>query len=296
LRLRRSDPAEPGIQRVRHGKGFRYRNADGSAVSPADRDRAKALVIPPAWTEVWICPDPRGHLQATGRDAAGRLQYRYHDEWRVTRDAAKHDRMLEFAKALPGIREAIAEHLTMRGFPRDRVLAGAVRLIDLGFFRSGSEAYAAEHGTYGIATVLRKHVTCGGGVVRFDFPAKHSIRTEQAVADEEVCTLVTGLKRRRDKNPELLAFKDRDGWHDVTASHINAYLKEISGGDFTAKDFRTWHATVLAAVGLAVSDKAETPTARKRAVSRTVKEVAHYLGNTPAVARGSYIDVRVIDN
>ncbi len=295
MRLRCSDPAKPGIARIKHGKAFRYRNADGSPATSDDVARAKALMIPPAWADVWICPDPRGHLQATGRDVAGRLQYRYHDEWRVSRDAAKHDRMLNFAAVLPCIRATVAEHLTQPRFARERVLAGAVRLIDLGFFRSGSASYASEHGTYGLATVLRKHVTCSHGVVQFDFPAKHSIRREQAVADDEVCKLITGLKRRRDKNPELLAFKDQAGWHDVTAAHINDYLREISGGDFTAKDFRTWHATVLAAVGLAVSTDAESETARKRAVARTVKEVAHYLGNTPAVTRKSYIDARVIE-
>ena len=295
MKLRRSDPSGPGISRVRCGKGFRYRKPDGSPVGAADLARIKTLVIPPAWTDVWICPRANGHIQATGRDVAGRLQYRYHDESRTARDSAKHDRMLEFARALPQIRATVAEHLQQRGFGRQRVLAGAVRLLDLGFFRSGGDNYASEHGTYGLATVRRDHVTCSrGGVVQFDFTAKHAIRREQAVADAEVCKLVTGLKRRRDANPELLAFRDERGWHDVKASHINAYLKEISGGDYTAKDFRTWHATVLAAVGLAVSEEAESPTARKRAVARTVKEVAHYLGNTPAVARKSYIDARVI--
>lgn len=185
MKLRRSDPAKLGIARIKHGKGFRFRNADGSPASPEDVARAKALVIPPARTDVCICPHPNGHLQATGRDAAGRLQYRYHDEWRLSRDAAKHDRMLEFAAFLPKIRATVAEHLTQPRFGRERVLAGAVRRIDLGFFRSGSEAYASEHGTYGIATVLRKHVVCSNGVVQFDFPAKHSIRREQAVADAE---------------------------------------------------------------------------------------------------------------
>ncbi len=295
MKLRRSDPAAPGIRRIRCGKGFRYRHDDGSAVSAEDRSRIQALAIPPAWTDVWICTDARGHLQATGRDAAGRLQYRYHDEWRTVRDAAKRDRMFSFAEALPQIRATVAEHLEQRGFPRERVLAGAVRLLDLGFFRSGSDAYTVEHGTFGLATVRREHVTCRRGVVEFDYPAKHGIQREQAVADEAICRLITGLRRRQDDNPELLAWRDADGWHDVKAAHINAYLREISGGDFTAKDFRTWHATVLAAVGLAVSDQVSSPTARKRAVARTVREVAEYLGNTPAVARRSYIDARVIE-
>jgi DNA topoisomerase IB len=257
--------------------------------------RIKALVIPPAWEDVWICPDVLGHIQAVGTDAAGRRQYLYHENWRARRDRDKHDRMLDFGAALPQLRRVVSRHLDGRGLTRDRVLAAAVRLIELGFFRSGSEEYAEENGTYGLATVLRKHVTCARGEMTFEYMAKGAQYREQAVADQAVCAVVASLKRRHGGGDGLLAYRAGKAWHDVTAADINEYLKEISGGDFTAKDFRTWHATVLAAVGLAVSGKAErSESARKRAIARAVQEVAGYLGNTPAVARGSYIDPRII--
>jgi DNA topoisomerase IB len=295
MRLTRSSADKPGIRRVRSGRGFRYLDPAGDPVRDSETlDRIRALVIPPAWQDVWICPTPRGHLQATGVDAAGRRQYRYHDEWRRRRDEAKHQRILEFAATLPTLRATAAEHLSLRGFPRERVLAGAVRLIDLGFFRVGNEAYESEHETFGVATVLRKHVQCRRGEVQFEYPAKGSILREQAVAEEAVCRLVTGLRRRKEDGPELLAFRENGRWYDVRAADVNRYLQEVSGGPYTAKDFRTWHATVLAAVGLAVSTHVpDSAAARKRAVARTVREVADYLGNTPAVARRSYIDPRV---
>jgi DNA topoisomerase IB len=294
--LRRSDPAEPGLRRQRCGRGFRYFGLDGKPLEAAEVTRIKELVIPPAWQDVWICPDPDGHIQAMGTDAAGRRQYLYHPDWRVHRDREKHDRALELGARLPQVRETVAEHLKQRGLTRDRVLAAAVRLIDLGFFRAGGEEYAEENGTYGLATILREHVTCRRGEVVFSYLAKGAKERYQAVAEEDVCKIVSALKRRQGDDPELLAYRvGRTGWHDVRTSDINDYLREISGGDFTAKDFRTWHATVLAAVGLAVSTKAaSSETARKRAVSRVVTEVSEYLGNTPAVARASYIDPRLI--
>lgn len=297
LPLQRSDPTEPGLRRVRCGRGFRYLDVDGAPLRDDRRLAAiKELVIPPAWQDVWICPDPDGHIQAMGTDAAGRRQYLYHPSWRLQRDREKHDRVLDFAERLPQIRQTVTEHLAGRGFSRERVLACAIRLIDLGFFRSGADEYAEENGTFGLATVRREHVTCSRGTVVFDYLAKGAKRREQAVAEESVCRVVSGLKRRTDDGPDLLAYRTPVGWHDVRASDINDYLREISGGDFTAKDFRTWHATVLAAVGLAVSAKASgTESARKRAIARAVREVADYLGNTPAVARASYIDPRVID-
>lgn len=297
MRLRHSDPEEPGIRRRRRGRGFRYFRSDGAPVDdPEQIARIKQLAIPPAWRDVWICASPTGHIQAVGVDAAGRRQYLYHDEWRRQRDAEKHDRVLEFAAVLPRVREVTAEHLTQRGFTRERVLAAAVRLIDLGFFRPGGREYVEDNGTYGLATVLREHVRCSRGKVTFEYPAKGAKEREQAVAEESVCAVVRGLKRRTGGGEELLAHRVGREWHDVHADDINAYLREISGGDFTAKDFRTWHATVLAAVGLAVSTRtSRSPTARRRAIVRTVREVAEYLGNTPAVARASYIDPRVIE-
>jgi DNA topoisomerase IB len=296
MELQRSDPSEPGFARRRCGKGFTYLTPDGRPLDdPAQRERIRALVIPPAWQDVWICPDADGHIQAMGTDAAGRRQYLYHEVWREQRDREKHDHVLDLAERLPDVRDTLAGHLAGRGYRRERVLSAAVRLIDLGFFRIGSEEYAAENGTFGLATVLREHVTCRRGHVTFEYPAKGSKDRYQSVAEENVCKVVTGLMRRKDGSPELLAYRTRTGWHDVTAADINAFIREVTGGDFTAKDFRTWHATVLAAVGLAVSTRAGTgETARRKAVVRVVKEVAAYLGNTPAVARASYIDPRII--
>jgi DNA topoisomerase IB len=300
----RSDLTGAGYRRRRSGRGFRYLAPDGKPVTdPETVARLKGLVIPPAWEDVWISPDPGGHIQATGTDAAGRRQYLYHEQWRADQDQRKFDRMLEFGAALPRIRATVRDQLARPGLGRDRVLAAAIRLIDLGFFRPGGEEYAAENGTFGLATIRREHVRCGRDGLTFEYPAKGSIQREQAVADELVCAVVRGLKRRRWGGSELFAYRGSGpGGHDVTAADINAYLREVSGGDFTAKDFRTWNATVLAAVGLAVSRAAGTAepapraqAARQRAIVRVVQEVASYLGNTPAVARASYIDPRVIE-
>ena len=296
--LQRSDLTGPGIRRRRHGRGFRYLAPDGTPLADAGTlARIKALVIPPAWQDVWICPDPGGHVQAVGTDAAGRRQYRYHDRWREQRDQEKFDRMVEFGRALPRLRATIDGHLGERGLSRDRVLAGAVRLIDLGFFRPGGEEYAAENGSFGLATIRREHVTCRKGEITFEYDGKSGQHREQAIADDLACSVVQALKRRRPGTgpDDLLVYRAGRQWHDVSAEDINDYLREVSGGDFTAKDFRTWHATVLAAVGLAVSrPAAQSEASRRRAVARVVREVAGYLGNTPAVARASYIDPRII--
>ena len=296
--LTRSDLTAAGIRRRRSGKGFRYFAADGTPLTDAaTKNRVRALVIPPAWEDVWISPQADGHIQAVGTDAAGRRQYRYHDLWRAERDKAKHDRVLEFGRVLPKVREVVERHLKGDELSRNRVLATAVRLIDLGFFRVGGEEYAAENGTFGMATLRKEHVTCHRGQLVFDYTGKSAKHREQYVADPDVCSVVNRLKRRRgDPNDELLAFRSGKRWHDVSSADINDYLRDIADGDFSAKDFRTWHATVLAAVGLAVSEPvvASSESARKRAVARVVQEVAAYLGNTPAVARASYIDPRII--
>jgi DNA topoisomerase IB len=295
--LSRSDPSGTGIRRRRCGRGFSYLGPDTALIKdPRTLARIKALVIPPAWEDVWICVDPQGHIQAIGTDAAGRRQYRYHDLWREQRDQEKHDRVLEFGVALPRIREVVCRHLEGRGLRRDRVLAAAIRLIDLGFFRPGGEEYAGENGTFGLATIRKEHVTLSRGQLVFEYLAKGAKHREQAVAEEQVAAAVRSLWRRRGGGDQLLAYRSGPRWHHVTAADINDYLREVSGGDYTAKDFRTWHATVLAAVGLAVSEGASgSDAARKRAIARVVREVADYLGNTPAVARASYIDPRVIE-
>jgi DNA topoisomerase IB len=256
--------------------------------------RVRALGIPPGWRDVWICPHPNGHLQATGVDAAGRKQYRYHDDWRVRRDAEKFDDMVRFARALPALREQVTADLAGDAPTRERILACALRLLDRGFFRIGSEEYSE---SFGLATIRKSHVRVEpDGTMVFDYPAKSGVRRIQAVVDPEVGRLVAALKRRRSGGDELLAFKDGRRWRDVKSEDINAYLKQATGGDFSAKDFRTWNATVLAAVALAVSGEvAGTKTGRKRAIVRAVTEVSHYLGNTPAVCRASYIDPRVFD-
>lgn len=296
--LQRSDPSSTGIRRRRCGRGFSYLGPDAVVVKdPQTLARIKSLVIPPAWQDVWICVDPQGHIQAMGTDSAGRRQYRYHDLWREQRDQDKHDRVRQFGAALPAIRETLGHHLDARGLGRGRVLAAAIRLVDLGFFRPGGEEYAEQNGTFGLATITKDHVTLTKGQLVFEYLAKGSQQHEQAVAEEQVCAVVRSLLRRRGGGDQLLAYRSGARWHDVTAADINDYLREVSDGDYTAKDFRTWHATVLAAVGLAVSESAVgTETARRRAIVRVVREVADYLGNTPAVARASYIDPRVIEH
>jgi DNA topoisomerase-1 len=296
-RLRRSDPGGPGFARRRCGKGFIYLDEEGERLTdPEVVARITALVIPPAWRSVWVSPDPFGHIQATGCDEAGRKQYLYHPRWRERRDQQKFDDMVRFARALPALRGVVEHDLALGDLSREQVLACATRLLDRGFFRIGSEQYAVTNETYGLATMLKSHVTVDGETIRFDYVAKESKRRVQAVIDPQVADLVATMKRRRGGGDELLAFK-RDGrWCDVRSPDINAYLKAATGLDVSAKDFRTWGATVLAAVGLAVTEPARlSRTARKRAIVRAVKEVAFYLGNTPTVARNSYIDPRVID-
>jgi len=296
-RLRRVDCSESGIVRRRRGKGFEYLDADGRRITePSVLQRIRELAIPPAWEDVWVCPYPMGHIQATGVDAAGRKQYRYHDRWRERRDAEKFESMLRFARCLPQLRDRVARDLRKKGMPRDKVLACAVRLLDRGFFRIGSEDYAEENDTYGIATMQKRHVTVDGDEISFDYEAKGGKRRLQTIGDPDVAGLVRALKQRRGGGRELLAYKVGRRWVDVKSPDINEYVKEAAGEEFSAKDFRTWSGTVLAAVALAVSGPARgSKSSRKRAKARAVNEVARYLGNTPTVARASYIDPRVFD-
>jgi DNA topoisomerase I len=296
-RLRRVDCSGPGIARRRRGRGFEYLDEEGRRIEdPEVLARIRELAIPPAWNDVWICRQPMGHLQATGVDAAGRKQYRYHDEWRRRRDQQKFDSMLEFARALPAMRRRLTRDVLGDEPTRRRVLACAVRLLDLGLFRIGSEGYADQNQTYGLATMLKRHVRLEEDEVVFDYEAKGGKRQVHAIAAADVRDLIQRLKRRRGSGEELLAYREGGRWHDVRSDDINEYVKEVSAGDFTAKDFRTWNATVLAAVALATDANAgTTKTARKRAITAAVKHVAAYLGNTPAVSRASYIDPRVFD-
>ncbi len=297
-RLRRVDCSSAGIRRVRRGRGFSYQEADGTTI--ADREvieRIRELAIPPAWEDVWICPHPNGHIQATGIDDAGRKQYLYHPQWRENRDREKFAEMERFARALPAMRERTGADLAKRGLVRERVLACAVRLLDLGFFRIGSERYTEEHETFGLSTLRRKHVEVRAGIASFRYSAKGSIVHDQEIADPLLVPTIKALKDRDGGGYDLLAYRrGRSGWADVKAAEINDYLKHVTGADYSAKDFRTWNATVLAAVELAANGQgAETKTARKRRATEATKRVAEYLSNTPAVCRRAYIDPRVFD-
>jgi DNA topoisomerase I len=297
-RLRRADLSGPGITRRGRGRGFEYFDETGERIDDIETlERIRELAIPPAWKDVWICPYPNGHIQAIGTDAAGRKQYRYHQKWRERRDQIKFDKMVEFARALPALREAAAQDVRKEGFPRERVLACAVRLLDRGFFRIGGEEYAEENESYGLATMQKQHVTLGRGYwIRFEYPAKSGKHQVTSLVDPGVYDVVRALKRRRSGGPELLAYRADGSWFDVKSADINAYIKETTGGDFSAKDFRTWSGTVLAAISLAAAaPAARSKSTRKRATAQVIKDVARYLGNTPAVARASYIDPRVFD-
>jgi DNA topoisomerase IB len=298
-RLRRADCSGPGIRRKRRGRGFAYYDDDGVRVDEREvLTRIAELAIPPAWNDVWICPYPNGHLQATGTDAAGRKQYRYHDAWRTRRDNEKFENMIRFARSLPRLRGQVEDDLVdCAALDRACVLACAVRLLERGFFRIGGEEYALENESYGLATMRKEHVRIEpDGLMVFDYPAKSGQRLHKGVVDEQASGIVAALKRRRGGSGELLAYKAGRRWVDVRSEDINAYIKDATGGDFSAKDFRTWNATALAAVALGVSgEAARTKTARKAAMNRAIREVAVYLGNTPAVCRASYIDPRVFD-
>jgi DNA topoisomerase IB len=297
-RLRRSDCSGPGLRRVKRGRGFVYLDEDGERIEdPEVLERVRALAIPPAWRDVWICPDPLGHLQATGLDSAGRKQYLYHPRWRERRDRQKFEKMVRFGESLPRMRRRVRADLERSSEPeRRRVLACAVRLLDVGLFRIGSEEYADEEGGYGLATIRKEHVSIEHGRLCFDYPGKGGTRRRQAIHDPLVVDVVRAVKRRRGGADELLAYREARRWRSVRSDEINDYLKEMLGEDFSAKDFRTWNATVLAAVSLATAGRdAATKTARKRAVDQAVRAVAELLGNTPAVARRAYIDPRVFD-
>jgi DNA topoisomerase I len=296
-RLRRVDCASPGIRRVRRGRGFAYTEEDGTAIGDREvLERIRELAIPPAWKQVWICPNPNGHIQATGIDDRGRKQYLYHPAWREHRDREKYQAMEAFAKALPAMRAKTNEDLGKRGLTRDRVLACSVRLLDLGFFRIGSERYAEENETFGLATLRKRHVRIERGVALFDYTAKGAKRHRQEIADPVIVPTIRSLRTRKGGGHELLAYRNGGGWVDIKAADINEYLKVMMRGDYSAKDFRTWNATVLAAVELATNGHdASSNSARKRAANAAVKRVAYYLNNTPAVCRAAYIDPRVFD-
>ena len=303
------EPYGPGIGRRRRGKGWSYFDREtGESVTDASHiDRIRRIVVPPAWQDVWICADPAGHIQAVGTDAAGRRQYRYHDEWTRQRDREKFDRVTRLGHVIGDARTEIAARLTAgRGLGRDRVLAGAVWMLDLGVFRVGHEEYASDDSpgdaSFGLATLRREHASARrDGGVEFRYTAKSGVPRRVTLYDEHVHALITSLKRRRGGGEDLLAFRrggrggDRGPWHDVTAADVNDAVRELIGDEFTAKDLRTWNAGVQAAVALAgeCDDSGLPPRAQRKqrsALTRTMKAVSEQLGNTPAVCRRSYVD------
>jgi DNA topoisomerase I len=282
---------------VRRGRGFAYRDEHGNPLDdPEATARIADLAIPPAWKEVWICPDPWGHLQATGIDAAGRKQYLYHPRWREHRDREKFGRMVRFAERLPALRRRVARHLADPEPTREHVLACAVRLLDIGMFRIGGEEYADDNGGLGLATIRKENVTVKGRSIEFDYLAKGGSRRVQVIEDPLSHELVKDLRRRRGGGPELLAYRQGRRWRTLRSTEINDYLKEHLGEEFSAKDFRTWNATVVAAVALATDGReATSKTARKRAIDKAIRGAAELLGDTPAVTRRAYVDPRVLD-
>ncbi|WAJ46534.1 DNA topoisomerase IB [Mycobacterium sp. Aquia_216] len=295
MRLRRSALGGPGIARKRRGTGFTYYGPDGNLLADdAARQRIKELVIPPAWQKVWISPHPNDHIQAVGTDAAGRRQYLYHSAWQQERAEEKFDRVLDLSTRLPDFRVRIVDDLSRRGASRERVLALGLRLLDRGYFRSGGEQYAEEHESYGIATLLCDHVTVHRDAVEFDYPAKSGVQRTVAVEDAGVVRAVRSLMRRGERGERLLVYRNASGWMDVRAEDLNTRFKEIVGDEFTVKDLRTWHGTVLAAAAFTDADPPVSQRVVKRVEAAVMKEVAQELGNTPAVARGSYVDPRVV--
>lgn len=298
MRLRTSSCDRPGFTRVRCGRGFRYRDRHGEPLTdPGHLARIRALTIPPAWRDVWICPWPNGHLQAVGTDDAGRRQYLYHERFRAQQEEAKHEHVRQVARVLPDLRARVRADLAGRGLSRARVTACAVRLLDLGFFRVGSDRHTRVSETYGLTTMRREHVTRGRGELAFRFPAKGGTEIVRALVDDQAHAVVGALLRRRRGGERLLVYREQGAWHDLRGGDLNEALRRLAGTDITAKDFRTWHATVLASVALAVTTKEAraTAAARRRQAGRAVREVSRYLGNTPAVCRASYIDPRVFE-
>jgi DNA topoisomerase-1 len=294
-RLRYVADSRPGISRVRTGSSFRYVRPDGRPVrDQKSLARIKALVIPPAWNDVWICPQANGHIQAIGRDAKGRKQYRYHAGYRAARDEAKFDRMVAFGKALPRIRKAVARDMARRGLSRRKVLAAVIRLLETSLIRVGNEEYATDNGSFGLTTLRDRHAQINGGVIRFRFRGKSGVAHDVSLSDRRLARIV---KQSQDlPGQELFQYVDDDGKvRDIESADVNEYLREIAGDDFTAKDFRTWAGTVLAALALEEFKTFDSEAEAKRNVMSAIRRVAEKLGNTPAVCRKGYIHPRIID-
>jgi DNA topoisomerase I len=294
--LRYVSDDRPGIRRRMGPLGFKYFSPTGRAIrKAAEIKRLNKLAVPPAWKDVWICPDPRGHIQATGRDARGRKQYRYHPDWRACRDETKYDHMLAFANALPRIRTRTRADLARPGLPREKVLAVVVQLLEKSLIRVGNDEYAKSNQSFGLTTLRDKHVAVKGGLLKFEFTGKSRVRHTVDVNDRRLASIVRQCKDL--PGYELFQYVDEDGKRqDVGSADVNQYLKELTGEDFTAKDFRTWVGTVLAATALREFEKVDSQAQLKKNVLRAIEAVAEMLGNTKTVCRKSYIHPAVIDS
>ncbi|WP_408592884.1 DNA topoisomerase IB [Paracoccus marcusii] len=285
----------PGIIRQRSGKGFSYKGPDGRTITDkAERKRLASLAIPPAYVDVWICPDPRGHIQATGRDAKGRKQYRYHPEFRELRDSSKYDRMLDFARGLPQLRAQVDADMSRRGLPVEKVLATIVFLLENTMIRVGNTRYARENKSHGLTTLRMRHVTLDGNQVRFKFKGKSGKEWNLGLRDRRVARIIRAVQEIPGQH--LFQYVDDDGTRrQVTSTEVNDYLRQITGRQVTAKDFRTWTGTVLAALALAEYEKADSEAAAKRNVRDAIESVAARLGNTPTICRQCYVHPQIID-
>jgi DNA topoisomerase-1 len=295
-RLRRTSPDQPGWTRRRAGSGFVYLDQAGQRLDPDQVERCKALVIPPAWRDVWITPHENGHLQAVGTDDAGRRQYLYHPQWRAKRDQAKFERVVAFGKAMSKARERVLTDLGAEGMSQERACAVAVRLLDLGYFRIGNDVYTDTNGSFGLTTLRKDHVTKRRGVLTFCFVGKSGIEHCITIDDPGAIQALDVMRRRRGGGDKLLAWRDGRQWRPLDSAQVNDYIRATTNLDATAKDFRTWHATVIAAAALAeTSETGRTQASRKRAVTAAMKEVSEFLGNTPALAKSAYVDPRVVE-
>ena len=295
-RLRRSDSSAKGLGRVRAGTGFSYRDAAGLLIADAElRARIEHLAIPPAWTDVWIAPHPNGHIQATGIDVAGRRQYIYHSTWSEQKSRIKFDRSLRLAESLPAARRRVTIDLRSEGLTRERALAAGFRMLDTGSLRVGSERYAESNGSHGLSTLLCAHAKVAGDTVALAFPAKSGQVWESDITDADLAAIIRRLKRRG-PTARLLSWNDGATWHPVAAEEINAYVRQQTGGEFSAKDFRTLHGTIAAAVSLAKHGPEKSKSGRSRVLAKAMRDAADVLGNTPSIAKTSYVDPRVVDH
>lgn len=286
---------EQGLRRIPHGKGFAYVDADGRAVrDEATLDRIRALAIPPAWTSVWICPDPNGHIQAIGRDQKNRKQYRYHAEWRADRDARKYDRMAAFGRALPKLRRRVEVDLRRHGLPREKVLAAVVSLLELTLIRVGNDEYAKTNKSFGLTTLRKRHLKLAGGGAVFEFVGKSGKKHRTGFRDRRLARIVAACQDLRGQR--LFQYVDEDGQRRaIESSDVNDYIRAACGDDFSAKDFRTWYGSLAALEALSLSPRPQTQTEAKRTLNTCVKAVANLLGNTPAVCRAAYIHPKVLE-